>query len=150
MPNDTYSASANGRAGSVGMQFDPSIGKWVSIITPPTVSAPSSPSSTGTTNSEVDSKGDADKEYIEQESNTLEGDLEVIPSDKTIRIKEGDTITLSGVGKVLSGQYYVSAVKRTITKDDGYSQSLTVTKNGFSDSLKKLPSIDSARSEVIK
>ena len=150
MPNDTYSPSTGGRQRIGDMQFDPATGKWTEVANLPSVSVPSGTTpSTGNENSEVDSKGEADREYIEQEYNTLEGDLAVIPNEKTIRIKTGDTISLLGFGKVLSGKYYVSGVKRTITKDDGYSNSLTVMKNGFSDSL-KTPAPDTSRVEVVK
>lgn len=125
--------------------YDTSTGKWVPA-SPSIGSAPSSstqdpedvPSSvTGNdSNSEVDSKADADKEYIEVEFNTLVGDLSVIPSKKAIRIKVNDTVEILGVGRFLSGKYFVSAIKRTISNDNGYSQTLTVMKNGFGDSLK--------------
>lgn len=150
MPNDTYKPS-EGRQGIVSMIFDSKLGKWVESANLPSVSDPSPsvipPSSNS--NSEVDSKGEADREYIEQEYNTLEGDLAIIPNDKTIRIQTGDTVSLTGFGKVLSGKYYVSGVKRTITKDEGYSNSLTVMKNGFSDGF-KTPSVETPRVEVVK
>ena len=125
--------------------YDPKTGTWVPK-SPSTGNPPSSSSqnpedvpnsSTGGSSSQVDSKTEADKEYIETEFNTLVGELVVAPSKKTIRIKVNDTVDVLGVGSHLSGKYFVSAVKRTLTKDAGYSQTLTVIKNGFGDSLKK-------------
>lgn len=101
------------------------------------------PSSTATGNdstSKVDSKTQAEKKYIETEFNTLTGDMALTPSKSTIKIKVNDTITLSGVGSYLSGQYFVSAVKRSISASGGYSQTITVMKNGFGDSLKQAKS----------
>ena len=149
MPNDTYKPS-DGRQRVGSMIFDPELGKWVDSSNLPSVSVPTvTTPSTSNPNSEVDSKGEADREYIEQEYNTLEGDLAVIPNDKTIRIQTGDTVSLTGFGKVLSGKYYVSGVKRTITRDEGYSNSLTVMNNGFSDGF-KIPSVETPRVEVVK
>ena len=125
--------------------YDPKSGTWIpkspSIGNPPSSSSQDPEdvpnSSTGGSSSQVDSKTEADKEYIETEFNTLVGELVVTPSKKTIRIKVNDTVNVLGVGSHLSGKYFVSAVKRTLTSDAGYSQTLTVIKNGFGDSLKK-------------
>lgn len=151
MPNDTYNASNSRRSDSPSLVYDSKTQKWVKKSAQKVPNADKVIDTGSNTNkdSEVNSKGEADKEYIEQEYNTLEGDVEVIPNEKTIRIQTGNTVNLLGFGKVLSGKYYVSGVKRTITKDEGYSNSLTVMKNGFSDSLKKLPD-SSARTEVVK
>lgn len=146
MPDTTYTDSEGTRTQSGGYVYDTATGTWVpvspSIGTPPSSSTqdpedvPSS--STGEeSSSEVDSKTEADKEYIEVEFNTLVGELVVSPSKKTIRIKVNDTVDLVGLGSHLSGKYFVSAVKRTLDKDSGYSQTITVIKNGFDDSLKK-------------
>lgn len=89
------------------------------------------------TESKVESKAVADKEFIEVEFNTLVGELKLIPNKRTIHIKVGQTINLHGVGKYLSGQYFVSAIRRALDKDTGYSHSITVIKTGFGDSLKQ-------------
>lgn len=142
--------------------YDTATGTWVpkspSTGTPPSSSSedpgnvPSS--STGNdSNSQVDSKEEADKEYIEVEFNTLVGELVVSPSKKTIRIGVNDTVEVLGIGSYLSGKYFVSAVKRTLNKDSGYSQTLTVIKNGFGDSLKKSSSsetTETTRNEVVE
>lgn len=143
--------------------YDPKTGKWVPS-TPTTGTTPSSsssssssssPSSSANTSSQypekvpssstgnkpkskVDSKTKSDKKYIESEfNNTLTGELVVSPSKNNIRIGVNDTVEILGIGNYLSGKYFVSSVKRTIDKDSGYSQTITVMKNGFGDSLKK-------------
>ena len=139
--------------------YDPKTGKWVPSTpttgtTPSSSSSSSSPSSTNTSSqypekvpssstgnkpkSKVDSKTKSDKKYIESEfNNTLTGELVVSPSKNNIRINVNDTVEILGIGNYLSGKYFVSSVKRTIDKDSGYSQTITVMKNGFGDSLKK-------------
>ena len=67
--------------------------------------------------------------------NTLSGSLSFIATPDTIQIKAGDTITLKGLGKYLSGDYYVQDVTRNISKD-GYSHSATVIRTDFGTSLK--------------
>lgn len=142
--------------------YNPATGTWVptapSTGTPPSSSSqdpedvPSS--STGKEpSSNVDSKAEADKEYIEIEFNTLVGELVVSPSKKTIRIGVNDTVEVLGIGSYLSGKYFVAGVKRTLNKDSGYSQSLTVIKNGFGDSLKRgggSTSTSTTRSEAVE
>lgn len=139
--------------------YDPKTGEWVpsspTTGTPPTSSSQDPenvPSSvTGGDSSQVDSKEEADKEYIETEFNTLVGELVVSPSKKTIRIGVNDTVEVLGVGSYLSGKYFVSAVKRTLNQDSGYSQTLTVIKNGFGDSLKRAGgSTETNESRVMK
>lgn len=91
----------------------------------------------------------AESEYIEVEYNTLQGELSIVPTDNSLKIKVGDTIKLKGVGKYLSGLYFVSEIKRTIGSD-GYNQTLTVIKTGFGDSLKKPSQTDTTtRSEEV-
>lgn len=82
------------------------------------------------------SKGKADKEFKEIEINTLVGDLIVIANERTIQIKSGDTIIINGVGKYLSGQYFIDSVTRTIDNTNGYSHSFSIIKTGFASSLK--------------
>lgn len=97
-------------------------------------------SQAGVTNSSMDaatdSKTNAEKEYIEIEFNTLTGDVELIPTKKNAKITAGCTVRFNGVGKYLSGLYFVSEVKRTIDKDNGLTMTATLLKNGFGDSLK--------------
>lgn len=150
MPNDTYkSGSDNSRA--TQYQYNPKTGAWEPVSSGSSANSNSgsnsSPLSTTTENggtvtvdssSKVNSQAEADKEYIEVEFNTLEGDLTLKASAKTIKIKSGQTIKIEGLGKYLSGLYYVSAVKRTIDSSAGYSHTFTVIKTGFGSSLKKV------------
>ena len=125
--------------------YDPHTGTWKDSSSP--IEKPSTPSTSNTSNSDtsstpsnnVDSQTSAEKEYIEVEFNTLVGDLDVTSTEKSIRIKVNDTIKLEGVGNYLSGLYYVSSVRRTITKDGGYSHVFGLIKNGFGSSVKKAP-----------
>ena len=116
--------------------YDPKTDKWVPKTTP----EPATPNDNSTgkdTKTQVDSKTKAEKEFIETEFNTLTGDVSVSPSTKSIRLRVNDTVEIQGIGSYLSGTYFVSSIKRTINKDSGYSQSLSVLKNGFGGSLKK-------------
>lgn len=136
------------RNGGGGYTYDPKTGSWVPV-SPGVGEIPDFEDDDNTgdevpdeftdndTQTQVDSQGEAEKQYIETEFNTLTGELVVIPSKKAIRIKVNDTVEVLGIGKYLSGKYFVSGVKRTISKDDGYSQTLTLLKNGFGDSLKQ-------------
>lgn len=95
------------------------------------------PQNNGESKSKVDSKKKADKEYIYKEFNTLSGELSLTPTEKSIRIRVNDTVKINGIGKYLSGLYFVESIRRTLNTDSGYTHTLTVFKNGFGDSLKK-------------
>lgn len=82
-----------------------------------------------------DSKTSAEKEYLEIEIRTLEGELSLVPSETTLSIKSGSTITINGIGTFLSGKYFVSDRKLSFDSS-GISLTLTVIKTGFGDSLK--------------
>lgn len=141
---------------NVEMQYDPKTGTWKKSVTTTASSNEEEKSSNNVPNSstgkesssKVDSKEKADKDFIESEFNTLVGELSIIPSKKNIRIKINDTVEIKGVGKNLSGNYFVSAITRSISKDGGYTQSLSVMKNGFGDSLKR-PDVNS-ESRLVK
>lgn len=72
-------------------------------------------------------------DYNELEYNILEGDAEVMP-DPTVKAKT--TVKLKGLGSQLTGNYYVESVKHSISSQ-GYSQTLTLSREGFGDSIKK-------------
>lgn len=119
-------------------------------------SSSSALSQTGVVNSNnsatSDSKTSAEKEYIEVEFNTLTGECEIVPNSKSLRLKVGDTVTLKGVGKYLSGLYFISEIKKTISTSDGLKISLVLIRNGFGNSLKKAAPIvvtTPARSEEV-
>ena len=80
-------------------------------------------------------QGVANKEYIEHEYFILEGSCDLIANSDTIKIKAGNTVNCLGLGKYLSGLYFVDELTRTID-NNGYSHSITVQKNGFGESLK--------------
>lgn len=84
----------------------------------------------------TDSKTGAEKEYIDIEFNTLTGEINLLPTKENMKLKVGDTINLKGVGKYLSGLYFISEIKRSISNDGGYTMTINVYKNGFGTSLK--------------
>ena len=157
MPNDTYGGKSNSRPES--MIFDSKSGKWIASGSAGTSTASSVSSvakkATSTVpktsgNSKVNSQGTAETEYAKNMESTLTGDLNVIPTEKTIRITCGDTISISGVGKYLSGQYYVTKISRKVSNSAGYSNSLSVSKNGFADNVKGGMTADSIRTGAVK
>ena len=80
--------------------------------------------------------GGAEKEYIDVEFNTLTGDVELIPTKNNMKLKAGQTVEFRGIGKYLSGLYFIAEIKRKIDKDNGFSMTATLYKNGFGDTLK--------------
>lgn len=81
------------------------------------------------------SKGKVEKAKNYIELNTLEGTLNFIPTPETIRLKAGNTVKLSGLGKNLSGNYYVKSVTRSFSSS-GFSLSAVVIKTDIGTSLK--------------
>ena len=90
---------------------------------------------TSTTSDSSSSKGKSEKKYNEIEYNTLELGVNFVANDKTIVIGAGDTITIKGIGKYLSGKYYVQDVTRSISSS-GYSHSATLLKTDMGNKLK--------------
>ena len=66
------------------------------------------------------STGSAEKKYNTIEYNILTGQLKFIATKETIKLTAGDTVKLNGLGKYLSGLYFVQDVTRQISKE-GYS-----------------------------
>ena len=144
MPNDTYVAGQNNTR-AVEYRYNSKTGVWEPVSysgsdnnTSLSTSTQNGGTVTVDTSSKVNSKAEADSEYIEIEFNTLEGELVLIASKKTIALKVGQTIKIEGIGKYLSGLYYISAIKRTIDNSQGYSHTLTVIKTGFGSTLKSV------------
>ena len=144
MPNDTYVAGQNNTR-AVEYRYNPKTGVWEPVScsgsdnnTSLSTSTQNGGTVTVDTSSKVNSKAKADSEYIEIEFNTLEGELVLIASKKTIALKVGQTIKIEGIGTYLSGLYYISAIKRTIDNSQGYSHTLTVIKTGFGSTLKSV------------
>ena len=154
MPQDTYKPSSGGRD-SVELVYDPVTRKWVpkSSSDVKNGSGSQSPNTSTTTKTSTavveskssDSKKKADKEYIEIEFNTLVGELSITSTEKSIRIRVNDTLKIDGLGKYLSGLYFVSSVRRTLDKDNGYTHTFTVIKTGFGNSLKKVQTVEPPR-----
>ena len=81
------------------------------------------------------SDGKVEKKYNYIEYNTLIGTLSFIVNEKTIKLTAGDTVKLEGLGKYLSGNYFVKDVTRQISTN-GYSHTATLIKTDFGSSLK--------------
>lgn len=79
--------------------------------------------------------GSVEKKYNTIELNTLEGTLNFIVTEETIKLRTGDTVKLNGLGKHLSGNYYIKDLTRQIS-NNGYSHSATLIKTDFGKSLK--------------
>lgn len=144
------------RSGS--MTYDPTTGKWSSSggggssnrrpssgggnKQPSSGSGNTKPSSssggnmTSSNSNPNSSTGSAEKKYNTIEYNILTGQLKFIATKETIKLAAGDTVKLNGLGKYLSGLYFVQDVTRQISKE-GYSHSATVIKTDFGNSLKK-------------
>lgn len=161
------------RKTSTPQVYDPTTGKWrdSAVTLTPSVYDPTSgnfrppisdkKTSTSTTStgsstsgtSQTDQKEEADKEYIEYEFNILAGELVITSTEKTIRINVNDTVKLEGLGNYLSGLYFVKSIKRSLSKDGGYTHSLNLIKNGFGNSVKKaveIPVEEPRKEEVPK
>lgn len=92
------------------------------------------------------STGATEKEYNYIEMNTLSGQIAFIATERTIKLKAGDTVFLIGLGKYLSGLYYVKEVTRSINSN-GYTQSAVVMKTDVGDNIKLSKSTDSFSAE---
>lgn len=78
---------------------------------------------------------------------TLVGNLATIPNENSIKVVPRSTVKLNGLGKYLSGNYYVESVERTIDSN-GYSQSAVVIKTDFRNSLKIYAKYPDEKSKV--
>ena len=127
------------------MTYDPKTGKWTkngggSSSSNKSGSKSSSNSKSGdnltaSSSSKNDSSGQVEKKYNYIEVNTLSGTLNFIVNEDTIKLKAGDTVKLNGLGKYLSGNYYVKDITRQISSS-GYSHSATLIKTDVGSSLK--------------
>lgn len=133
---------------SATMTYNPQTGKW----TRNSGGGSSSSSSKKSSNKSNSSKGSGDnlsskssskntsggkveKKYNYIEVNTLSGTLNFIVNEETIKLKAGDTVKLKGLGKYLSGNYYVKDITRQISSN-GYSHAATLIKTDVGASLK--------------
>lgn len=141
---------------SSSYNYDPKTGNWTkttsnsgsssksssSSSSKPSSSSKSSSSSgnkgdnlSSSSSNKNESKGSVEKKYNTIEINTLNGTLNFIVTEETIKLKAGDTVKLQGLGKYLSGDYYVKDITRQVSKN-GYSHSATLIKTDFGESLK--------------
>ena len=130
------------------MTYDPQTGKWTKNGGGSSSSKKSNKSGnksssnsksgdnlTASSSSKNDSSGQVEKKYNYIEVNTLSGTLNFIVNEDTIKLKAGDTVKLNGLGKYLSGNYYVKDITRQISSS-GYSHSATLIKTDVGSSLK--------------
>lgn len=126
---------------NVEMVYNPQTKTWTKKVTNTEDTSPSpQPDNTGsnlsaTNTDSTTATGSTEQEANTIEINTLQGTLSFIVNDKTIKLKVGDTVNLAGLGKSLSGNYYVKEIKRTINAS-GYSHTATVIRTDFGDRLK--------------
>lgn len=140
------------------LTYNPTTGNWEASSSNPSSDKNNSGSSSNkkpstskndNSSSNVDSELEAEKEFIEVEFNILTGEMQLTPTTKSIRIKVNDTVEVRGLGRYLSGLYFVSAVNRNLSTSGGYTHSITLLKNGFGDSLKN-PKNETRKVEVPK
>ena len=133
------------------MTYNPETGKWTRNAGSSSSNSSSSPKKssgggskknggsgdnlTSKASSKKKSDGKVEKKYNYIEYNTLIGTLSFIVNEKTIKLTAGDTVKLEGLGKYLSGNYFVKDVTRQISTN-GYSHTATLIKTDFGSSLK--------------
>lgn len=143
-------------ARSSSYTYDPKTGEWTkNTVEDSGGSSQQSPqqSSSGdnltSTNSDPNSSaGQVEKKYNDVELNTLVGTLNFIVDKQTIKLRAGDTVKLKGLGKFLSGDYYVKDVTRQISSN-GYEHSATLIKTDFGNSLKMTATTVQKKEETV-
>lgn len=128
--NDSSSSSSSNRNSSSASSRNSSSG-GSSAASKKLNSSPNLVPEYSDNNDSTKTKDNATKEI---EINILEGTLTV--TTPIPKLKSKSTIFLTGLGRNLTGLYYVSKVVQKITSS-GYTQTLTLSKSGFGDSLKK-------------
>lgn len=131
----------------MGQRYNPQTRKWEKVAdnnTPSSLKYPTPSSNrgksyaTGVKTPKKKSDGlakEANKNFAEKELTYLTGDAEVEPNSVTFSTKAGNTVSLTGLGKYLSGLYFVTEVSIGITTS-GLSLKYSVLKNGFGKTLK--------------
>lgn len=93
----------------------------------------SSPSLTNTSNKDTtEATNTSNKEYIDIEDNILVGEMTVLPNPY---YKAKTTALLQYLGLNLTGLYFIDKVTHVFSKS-GYEQSLSVSRNGFGNTIK--------------
>ena len=137
----------NDNSRSQEMVYDPVTKKWnkttsnstsangANITTSSTEKRPAPKPSVGSS-TKSNTKKKADKEYIEKEYNTLEGNIEVTPSDITMSLLVDNTVQVEGLGSNLSGPFYIDTIDLNIDSSSGVTITLGVMRTGFGDKMK--------------
>lgn len=86
-------------------------------------------------NDSKSAKGKTTQKVNKKTLRALEGEVAILPLKKNIDIQVGDTVKMSGLGKYLSGKYYVSGRNVTIGTN-AFSISLNVMKTNFRKQIK--------------
>ena len=120
-------------------------GKWEEVYDNPSEGRPNRPPANSNINNTqppdlsdtsnkdtTESTNKSNSEFIEIEQNVLVGDVNVVPNPN-YRAKA--TVLLQYLGKNLTGLYFVDRVTHSFS-NSGYSQSLSVSRNGFGDTIK--------------
>lgn len=133
------------------MTYDPATGSWSKSgggadTTQSAQTTPQTDNLTSTNPDKNSATGGVEKENNRIQVNTLTGQLNFIVTNKTIKLKAGDTVTLKGLGTYLSGEYYVQDITRSISSN-GYSHSATLLKTDMGNSL-KMASKEKPKSQV--
>lgn len=119
--------------------YDPSTGEWSKSVSESSdttsIDTKGGDNLVSTNPDKNSSTGAVEQESNSIEINTLSGSLSFIVTEETIKLKAGDTVELVGLGKYLSGLYYVQDVDRQIS-NSGYSHTATLIKTDFGKSLK--------------
>ena len=105
---------------------------------------------TGTSDSKAGKKATTSKTTKKVNKKTLRsltGSLSFIPNENTIKIKPRDTIEIHGLGKYLSGKYYVESIERTLSSS-GYTQTANVIKTNFRKSVKLVAKYPDEKSKL--
>lgn len=92
------------------------------------------PNLTDTSNRDTtESTNSASGDFIEIEENILVGELNIIPNPN---YKAKATVLLQYLGRNLTGLYFVDKVTHTFSNEGGYTQTMSVSRNGFGDTIK--------------
>lgn len=72
----------------------------------------------------------------------LTGSVEIVPN---LDLRVGNTVNMQGLGKYISGLYFIEEIEYTLDKN-GLSQTLSVSKNAFGESVNSQPKTTSTSS----
>lgn len=131
-------------ARSSSYTYDPSTGEWTKSTSDSGSSSNQNSSNvsasrgsdnlTSSSSDKNSSTGSVEKQYNTIEINTLSGTLSIIVNEETIKLRAGDTVSIQGIGKYLSGKYYIKDITRQVSSN-GYSHSATVIRTDFGSPL---------------